>query len=222
MGRSRPSPGRRSKEASALSLITSPAPEPRAAFDRISLRRLVLIRWVAIAGQALALLVVHYVLDFSLPLLPAFAVVGCSAALNLFFAIHHRAATRLGERQAAYFLGYDLLQLGLLLYLTGDLENPFSILILAPVTVAATILSRPPVIALAVFAVVIITVLAPWHVPLPWRTDPPVFPPELVLGIWTALVLATAFIGAYTWSVAAEARRLRDAVAATQLALARG
>jgi two-component system sensor histidine kinase RegB len=209
-------------EAVTLTAISPPAmPEPRAEFDRISLRRLVLIRWVAVAGQALALLVVHYVLDFSVPLLPAFAVVGCSAALNLFFAIHRRAATRLGEREAAYFLGYDLLQLGLLLYLTGGLENPFSILILAPVTVAATILSRPPVIALALFAMLIITVLALWHVPLPWRTDPPVFPPELVLGIWTALVLATVFIGAYTWSVAAEARRLRDAVAATQLALAR-
>src|SRR5712671_6745030 len=221
MGGSRPSPGRRSKEASALRLITSPAPEPRAAFDRISLRRLVLIRWVAVAGQALALLVVHYVLEFPLPLAPAFGVVACSAALNLFFAFHHRAATRLGERQAAYFLGYDLLQLGLLLYLTGGLENPFAILILAPVTVAATILSRPPVIALAIFAVAIITALAFWHVPLPWRSEPPLFPPELVLGIWTALVVATAFIGAYTWSVAAEARRLRDAVAATQLALAR-
>ncbi|HEY8874897.1 MAG TPA: ATP-binding protein, partial [Stellaceae bacterium] len=42
-----------------------------------------------------------------------------------------------------------------------------------------------------------------------------------VLGLWTALVLATVFIGGYTWSVAQEARRLRDAVAATQLALAR-
>ena len=107
-----------------MSLITSP--EPRAAFDRISLRRLVLIRWVAVAGQALALLVVHYVLEFPLPLAPTFGVVACSAALNLFFAFHHRAATRLGERQAAYFLGYDLLQLGLLLYLTGGLQNPFS------------------------------------------------------------------------------------------------
>src|ERR1700730_6941378 len=137
-------------EAVTLTAISPTAmPEPRAEFDRISLRRLVLIRWVAVAGQALALLVVHYVLDFSVPLLPAFAVVGCSAALNLFFAIHRRAATRLGEREAAYFLGYDLLQLGLLLYLTGGLENPFSILILAPVTVAATILSRPAVIALA-------------------------------------------------------------------------
>src|SRR6266576_5506638 len=195
MGGSRPSPGRRSKEASALSLITSPAPEPRAAFDRISLRRLVLIRWVAVAGQALALLVVHYVLEFPLPLAPTFGVVACSAALNLFFDFHHRAATRLGERQAAYFLGYDLLQLGLLLYLTGGLQNPFSILILAPVTVAATILSLRAVIALAVFAIAIITLLALWHVPLPWRDVPLAFPPELVLGLWTALVLATVFIG---------------------------
>jgi len=116
------------------------APEPRAAFDRISLRRLVLIRWVAVVGQALALLVVHFIIEFRLPLLPAFGVVACSAALNLFFAFHHRATTRLGERQAAYFLGYDLLQLGLLLYLTGGLQNPFAILIVAPVTVAATVL----------------------------------------------------------------------------------
>jgi two-component system sensor histidine kinase RegB len=196
-------------------------PEPRVAFDRISLRRLVLIRWVAIAGQAVALLVVHFAFDFRLPLLPAFAVVGCSVVLNLFITLCRRAATRLGEREAALFLGYDLLQLGLLLYLTGGLHNPFAILILAPVTVAATVLSLRPVIALAVFAVAVITLLALWHVPLPWRGVPPMFPSELVLGLWTALVLATVFIGSYTWSVAEEARRLRDAVAATQLALAR-
>src|SRR5439155_9581631 len=134
---------------------------------------------------------------------------------------YRRVATRLGEREAAFFLGYDLLQLGLLLYLTGGLQNPFAILILAPVTVAATILSLRAVIALAVFAISIITLLALWHIPLPWRDVPLLFPPELVLGLWTAMVLATVFIGGYTWSVAEEARRLRDAVAATQLALAR-
>jgi two-component system sensor histidine kinase RegB len=196
-------------------------PERRVAFDRISLRRLVLIRWVAIAGQAATLLVVHYVLDFSLPLLPAFAVVFCSVLLNLLITLYRRAATRLGEREAAFFLAYDLVQLGVLLYLTGGLENPFSILILAPVTVAATVLSSRPVIALAVLAIAIISLLALWHMPLPWQTAPLVFPPELVLGLWTALVIATMFIGGYTWSVAEEARRLRDAVAATQLALAR-
>src|SRR5258705_13764905 len=84
-------------------------PEKRAGFDRISLRRLVLIRWVAIAGQAGALLVVHYAFDFHLPLLPAFAVVGCSVVLNLFITLYRRAPTRLGGREAALFLGYDLL-----------------------------------------------------------------------------------------------------------------
>src|SRR5690242_1988030 len=195
--------------------------EPASGFGRISLRTLVPIRWVAIAGQALTILTVHYGLGFRLPLLPALAVVAGSVLLNLVLILLRDAAVRLGERDAALCLGYDILQLAMLLYLTGGLQNPFAILILAPVTVAATILSRRPVIALSVFAVAATSVLALWHEPLPWRTEPLVFPPELVLGIWVALVLATVFIGGYTWSVAQEARRLRDAVAATQLALAR-
>jgi two-component system sensor histidine kinase RegB len=148
-------------------------------------------------------------------------VVAGSVVLNVVLILLRQAAARLGERDAALCLGYDILQLAILLYLTGGLQNPFSTLILAPVTVAATILSRRPVIALSILAVAAISVLALWHMPLPWRTEPLVFPPELVLGIWVALVLATVFIGGYTWSVAQEARRLRDAVAATQLALAR-
>jgi two-component system sensor histidine kinase RegB len=204
---------------SDTSLITEN--EPATGFGRISLRTLVPIRWVAIAGQASTILIVHYVLDYRLPLFPALAVVASSVLLNAVLILRRQAAARLGERDAALCLGYDILQLAILLYLTGGLQNPFSTLILAPVTVAATILSRRPVIALSILAVAAITVLALWHMPLPWRTEPLEFPPELVFGIWMALVLATVFIGGYTWSVAQEARRLRDAVAATQLALAR-
>jgi two-component system sensor histidine kinase RegB len=197
--------------------------ERRAAFDRISLRRLVLIRWVAIAGQAVALLVVHFGFGFRLPLVPALAVVGGSVVLNLLVTLFRRAATRLGEQEAALFLAYDLVQVGGLLYLTGGLQNPFAILILAPITVAATVLSLRPVIALSALAIAVITVLAVWHLPLPWRSTGslPSFPSELVLGLWAALVIATVFIGFYAWSIAEAARRLRDAVAATQLALAR-
>jgi two-component system, sensor histidine kinase RegB len=197
--------------------------EPAAGTGRISLRTLVPIRWVAIAGQAMAILTVHYGLGFHLPLLTALAVVAGSALLNLVLIVYRQVERRLGERYATLCLGYDILQLAILLYLTGGLQNPFSILILAPVTVAATILSRRPVIALSIFAIAAISVLALWHLPLPWRTEPGamVFPPEIIVGIWTALVMATAFIGGYTWSVAQDARRLRDAVAATQLALAR-
>jgi two-component system, sensor histidine kinase RegB len=168
------------------------------------------------------LLTVHFLLGFRLPLLPALVVVGCSVLLNLGALLYHRAGTRLGETAAALYLAYDTVQLAILLYLTGGLENPFSILMLAPVTVAATALSQRPVIVLAALAVAAITVLGVTHDPLPWRGPTPfVFPADLVLGIWVSLVIATLFIGGYTLSVAQEARRLRDAVAATQLALAR-
>jgi two-component system, sensor histidine kinase RegB len=188
---------------------------------RISLRTLVPIRWVAIAGQALALLTVHFGLGFHLPLIPALLVVAASALLNIVLIVRRQVARELSERYAALCLGYDLLQLAILLYLTGGLENPFSILFLAPVTVAATILSRRLVIAVSIVAIAAITAIALWHLPLPWRTGPLLFPPEIIFGAWTALVLATVFIALYTWSVAQDARRLRDAVAATQLALAR-
>ena len=198
------------------SLITPSEPS-----SPISLRTLILIRWVAIAGQASTILIVHYGLGFSLPVVPALAVVASSALLNLVLIVLRYWAARLGERDAALYLGYDTLQLAVLLFLTGGLQNPFAILILAPVTVAATILSRQAVIALSALAIAAISALALWHMPLPWRAEPLLFPPELVLGIWIALVLATLFIGGYTWSVAQGARRLRDAMAATQLALAR-
>jgi two-component system sensor histidine kinase RegB len=188
---------------------------------RLSLRTLVPIRWIAVAGQALAILTVHYGLGFHLPLVPALAVVAGSALLNLVLVVARRIVTRLAERRAAMYLAYDILQLAILLYLTGGVQNPFAILILAPVTVAATALGRRSVIALSAFAILAISGLTEWHLPLPWRGAPPAFPSELAVGVWIALVVAIVFIAAYTWSVAQEARRLRDAVAATQLALAR-
>ena len=93
---------------------------------RISLRTLVPIRWVAIAGQALAILSphAHYGLGFHLPLAPALAVVAGSVLLNLVLIVYRQVARRLGERYASLCLGYDILQLAILLYLTGGLQNP--------------------------------------------------------------------------------------------------
>ncbi len=202
-----------------ISIAAISNPDPKS--GRISLRTLVPIRWVAVAGQALAVLTVHFGLGFQLPLIAALVVVAASALLNVVLIVHRQVARELSEGYAAMCLGYDILQLAVLLYLTGGLENPFSILFLAPVTVAATILSRRFVIGVSALAIAAISVLALWHFPLPGRSGPLGFPPEIVIGAWAALVLATVFIALYTWSVAQDARRLRDAVAATQLALAR-
>ena len=188
----------------------------------ISLRKLVLIRWVAVIGQAAAVLFADFGLGFVFPIKSALAVVATSAVLNLLASMPKSAGARLGDREAAIYIAYDTLQLGILLFLTGGLQNPFAMLMLAPVTVSATILSRSSVIGLSSLTVIAISVLAVAHLPLPSHGDRLIEPdPVYVLGIWTALVCSTLFISGYAWSVVREARRMRDAYAATQLALAR-
>lgn len=197
------------------------APQTEASAAGVSLRLLIVIHWVAVIGQAVGLLTVHYGFGFKLPIASTSAVVAASALLNVANGLLRRTTHRLSEVEAALYLAYDILQLGLLLFFTGGLENPFAILMVAPVTVAATILSRRSVIFLSASAICAITVLAVEHRPLPWTGVAPELPAVYVFGIWTALVLSTVFIAAYAWSVAGEARKMRDAFAATQLALAR-
>jgi two-component system sensor histidine kinase RegB len=188
----------------------------------VSLRTLVFIRWVAVIGQAVTVLIVHYGIGFVFSAEGALATIAISAVLNIVATLSHRAGARLGDREARLYLAYDTLQLSVLLFITGGLQNPFAILMLAPVTVSATILSRSSVIGLSAVTVLALSFLALFHLPLPARPGASLEPrPLYVLGMWTALVSSTVFIAGYIWSVAEEARRMRDAFAATQLALAR-
>lgn len=188
---------------------------------RLRLRTLVLIRWIAAGGQTATVLAVHFGLGFELPLLPCMAAIAMSAISNLVLMQRVPGRARLGTRDAAILLGFDVVQLGVLLFLTGGLQNPFTVLISAPVIISATILSRDATIALTLLALAAITVLAFVHRPLPWGPESLVLPLRYTLGIWTALSVSTVFMATYVWSVAEEARRMSDALAETQASLAR-
>jgi two-component system sensor histidine kinase RegB len=188
---------------------------------RVRLRTLVVIRWVGLAGQAAALIIVHFALGYPLPILWAGAVVGASAALNLWLTAERRGSALLSERTAALQLGYDMIQLAALLFLTGGLGNPFAVLILAPVIVSATVLSRRSTVPLSLLALAGIALLARFHMPLPWPNEDFRLEPLFILGLALALSLSVLFIAAYVLSVAEEARRLSDALSATQMALDR-
>jgi two-component system sensor histidine kinase RegB len=162
---------------------------------RIQLRTLALIRWVAITGQAAGLLVVYFGLEFDLPILAALAVVAVSALFNVLTAAG-RPFERLGELEVSGYLAFDIVQLTVLLYLTGGLQNPFAFLLLAPVAVSATVLSLNSTIVLSSLALACITVLAIWHFPLPWRGPAPSLPTTYILGVWTALAIGILFFAA--------------------------
>ncbi|UKJ73588.1 ActS/PrrB/RegB family redox-sensitive histidine kinase [Azospirillum brasilense] len=206
----------------AMSQAGRPGPAQWTNLDgRVTLRTLILIRWIAVIGQLATVATVQLVMGFPLPLGPVLAAIGASVLLNLVAMAQRGGRLRLADRDAALYLGYDMLQLTLLLYLTGGLANPFAILLLAPMTVAAAILSRYSVVLLTGLNLVCLTVLAMWHFPLPWPEPMPSVAPLYAFGIWLSLSVSAGFISGYVFRVAEEARRFANALSASQVALAR-
>ena len=214
-------PGRTYKQTMTLAEFASRSVSDVRPAGRVRARTLLVIRWLAVTGQAATLVVLHFGFNYPLPLGYAFAAIGVSVILNLVLGLRHPASLRLDDRGAAAFLAYDTIQLAVLLFLTGGLENPFALLMLAPVAVAATLLSLRAIVVVGVIASACASVLAVEHLPLPWPTEPLVVPGLFVFGQWVAIVVALVFLSAYLWRVSAESRRMSDALVATQLVLAR-
>lgn len=188
----------------------------------VRLRTLTTLRWLAVAGQLSAILIVHFALGFPAPLGLCLAVIATSAWLNIFTMLRLPAQRYLSDREAAAYIAFDIVQLCGLLFLTGGLQNPFSVLILAPVTIAASVLPVRLTVLIGALAFAGVSTLANYHLPLPWRVgEAIVFPSVLIIGVWVALSFGVAFFAAYAHRIAAESAQLRSALAASQLVLAR-
>ncbi len=188
---------------------------------RVRLRTLVLSRWIAVFGQTATILFVYFALGYGLPIVPALAAVGTSAVLNIVVTLRYPYSKRLSDSQAVLYLAYDMLQLAVLLFLTGGLHNPFSVLLLAPVTISATILSVRSTLWLGTLFIVCVGTLMFLHLPLPWPGGEHVLSHIYVLGIGSSLVVGMVFFSIYILRVAEEGRRMSDALTETQMALAR-
>jgi len=188
----------------------------------VRLDTLVRLRWLAVIGQTTAVLVVYFGLEFELPLWACLAVIALSAWLNIALRLRFHMTQRLEPDRAAWLLAFDVAELAILLYLTGGLQNPFAFLFLAPVLLSATALPPRFTVILGGFAIACATVLVFTHYPLPWDPDDPlILPPIFMFGVWLSILLAIGFIGVYAWQITEESRQLSDALAATELVLAR-
>jgi two-component system sensor histidine kinase RegB len=226
------------RDDSQTAAVTDPPEWLRAVDSRLRLHTMVRLRWLAVLGQTVTVIGVHWGLGMDLPIGWCFAVIALSAWLNVALRIRYPASQRLKNNYAFYLLGYDIIQLAALLYLTGGLENPFAFLLIAPVTVSASSLPPRITIALGVLAIGAATLLVSYHYPLPWCHHAdlggailhPVdwchdtqidFPLLYRIGVWAAVVLGIVFIGFYSWRTAEEGRRMAEALAATEMVLAR-
>ncbi len=188
----------------------------------VRLRTLTTLRWLAVAGQTAAIFLVHFGFGFPLPLGLCLAAIAASAWLNLFVTLRFSPQRFLSDREAAGYIIFDIAQLCVLLFLTGGLLNPFSVLIVAPVTIAASVLSVRLIAIVCIIAVAGISLLALTHLPLPWRVGETIALPGVYkAGVWAALSFSVLFFSAYARRIAAEAAEMKSALAATQLVLAR-
>lgn len=203
-----------------MSEVTQFSSRPQ--FGLLRLRTLVRLRWLAVIGQSIAVLSVEFGLRYHMPLAFCVALIALSAWLNIFLVLRWRGGQRVTARAAALLLGYDLLQLAGLLFLTGGLENPFAILFLVPVTISATSLPTRWTVGLGMLALACASLLAFVHRPLPWAVNEALILPSIYLaGLWAAIVCATVFSAIYTRRISEEARMMSSALQATEMVLAR-
>ncbi|WP_430430958.1 ActS/PrrB/RegB family redox-sensitive histidine kinase [Oceanicaulis sp.] len=191
-------------------------------FGRVRLRTLILLRWLAVTGQTMAVIVVFYGLGFDLPLGACLGVIAASAWVNAWLSLAMPTQRFAKDWEAFLQLAYDMIQLMVLLALTGGLTNPFSVMLVGPVVIAVAALPGRWWLTLAAIAIVGSISLSIWHLPLPWSdAEAVVLPSTYRAGIWVALAIAIAFTAVYAWRVGFEAQRMGAALAATQSVLAR-
>lgn len=188
----------------------------------VRLKTLVVLRWTAIAGQIITIFVATRIYDLNIEVGSAALIIGCSVIANLFSSFLYPENKRLSEQETTMMLVFDTVQLGLLLSITGGLNNPFALLMLAPVTIAATVLRLSSMIIVGAIAITLTSIIGVLHIPLENTAGSVlVLPPLFQFGFWVSLVIGVLFLAIYARLVTTEMHTMGDALVATQMALAR-
>ena len=184
-------------------------------------KTLVILRWIAIIGQFSAITLVYFYLNLDFPILIAFAVLFLGFLSNLYLQFGIRSIT-LRDFYSSVFLVYDLIQLSALLYLTGGISNPFSILMIIPTIVSSTLLSMGTTIILGILTIIFLFLLTIFHYPLPGIHDHSITFPKLYLtGYFLAIIVGLVFLSYFGIRFSGESKRRSDAINKVQQVIAK-
>ena len=184
--------------------------------NTILLGNLIKIRWIAITGQLLAIFFVSYILFIEIPIFESLFVILLSIAVNFYSYFEERKIKTISNIKAFLFLLFDTLQLGVLLFLTGGIINPFSILILAPVITSASYLPALMTVILSSISIVIIIILNFYFIPLELGEE--FYLPEVYsFGVIASLIITVIFIAIYAYLFASSSRKISNALSISKL-----
>ena len=184
--------------------------------NTILLGNLIKIRWIAIFGQILAICFVFYFINIQIPFFETLIIIFLSVALNFYSYFEERKNKSISNIKAFSFLLFDTLQLGFLLFLTGGIINPFSILILAPVITSASYLPALMTVVLSTISIVIIIILNFYFIPLDLGAE--FYLPEIYsFGLVASLIITVIFIAIYAYLFASSSRKISNALSISKL-----
>lgn len=189
--------------------------------DWVRLRTFITLRWIAILGQSLALIVAWLVFGVKLDIGLCIIAVGAAVLANLVSMFIYPENKRLSEPEAMLTQMFDISQITFLLYLTGGTNNPFAFLVIVPVTISATALERRSTIILGLVTAALITLLCFYNIPLELPDGTMELPKLYLAGYLVAILTGLGFLAAYAHRISEETHSMARALAATQMALAR-
>ncbi len=177
---------------------------------------LTILRYIAIFGQFLAISVVYFYLDLPFPLAISYLVIFVGLLTNIYLQFGIKI-NQLKDFYASIFLVYDLIQLSVLLYLTGGIFNPFSFLLIIPAIVSSTFLSMGTTIVLGFITSLLLFLISFYHLPLPGEDMNLLhFPNFYKTGIIISILIGLIFLSYFGIRFAGEKKKTAEALSKLQ------
>ena len=184
-------------------------------------KTLVILRWIAIFGQLFSINLVYFYLDLNFPVLLCHIIIFVGLFTNIYLQFGLKA-TLLKDLYSTTFLMYDIIQLSILLFLTGGIFNPFAILLIVPTIVSSTFLSMGSTIILGTSTIILLFILTFFNMPLPGMEEYVLsFPNYYVTGILISLIIGLIFLSYFGVRFAGETKKRSDALNKLQQILAK-
>ena len=184
-------------------------------------KTLVFLRWIAIIGQLIAILSVHFIFSFEFPVFVCLLIVFLGTLTNLYLYLWFKK-NDLSAFDSGIFLFYDLFQLSLLLFLTGGIKNPFVIFLIVPAIVSSTLLTLKNTFILVFATILFLIILTFNHLPLPHPGNLHFHVPDYYLySVPLAVIIALIFLTYFGARFGVESRQRAGALRELEMALAK-
>ena len=184
-------------------------------------KTVVILRWIALIGQLITIYVVHFFLELNLPIILCSITIFCGGLTNIFIQFTLKK-NQLSNIESTILLFYDVIQLAVLIYLTGGVTNPFVIFLVVPAIVSSTLLNLTSTFFLSFITIITLVLLTFNYFPLPSEGNIHFHVPDYYLySIPTSLIIVLIFLNYFGFRFGHEARKRSEALNRLESVLAK-